>query len=66
MTAPDRRHLSSMALAVGNAVWLLRTEGTTSAIDYMRQNGVPLEVALRVVGGPEFQRHYLDRRKTSR
>lgn len=65
MATTDRRKLPSKALAVDNALWLAKTEGTTPAIDYLHEKGIPQDVALRVLGGDEFRRHR-DRRQSRR
>lgn len=65
MAATDRRKQPSNSLAVDNALWLAKTEGTTPAIDYLQEKGISQSVALRVLGGPKFRRHR-DRRKAKR
>ena len=66
MASLKRRKLSSEALIVENALWLAKNEGTTPAIDYMREKGIPLDVILRVMGGPEFRRQHRERRQYKR
>ena len=66
MTTSNRRKLPSEALAVDNALWLARTEGTSPALEYMNEKGIAQDVALRVLGAPQFRRQHRDRRKTRR
>ncbi|MBB3118370.1 hypothetical protein [Pseudoduganella violacea] len=66
MANSDRRKLRSEAFAVDNALWVAKTEGTTPAMDYLQEKGVPQDVALRVLGGPEFHRQHRDRRQGKR
>ncbi|MHA4868956.1 hypothetical protein ACXZ1M_14775 [Duganella sp. PWIR1] len=66
MTNSDRRQFPSTAIAVDNALWLAKQEGTSPAMDYMKEKGIPQEVTLRVLGSPEFRRQHRDRRKDKR
>ena len=61
-----RRQLSTEAIIVENALWLAKNEGTSPAIDYMREKGIPLDVILRVAGAPEFRRQHRERRQHKR
>lgn len=66
MSASDRRKFPSTALAVDNGIWLAGCEGTSPAIEYMQEKGIPQDVTLRVLGGPEFRRKHRERRQTKR
>lgn len=66
MASSKRRKLASEAFTVENALWLAKNEGTSPAIEYMREKGIPLDVIFRVMGGPEFRRQYRERRQHKR
>lgn len=66
MSAYDRRSFFNDATAVDNGILLATFEGTGAALEYMRENGVSREVALRVLAAPEFQRRCQERRRTQR
>jgi len=62
----DRRTLVGKAVAVETALRIVSTSGLAAAIDYMYENGITSDIALRVLSGPQFQRSYIERRQHER
>ena len=62
----DRRTSFSEAIMVEKAIMLATHGSIETAVEYMKDRGIPDDVASRVMSGPEFQRNNGDRRKRSR
>ena len=58
-------HLAE-SVVIENALVIVTQKGVGPALEYMFDNGIPPQVAYRVLGSPEFQRHNNERRKAFR
>lgn len=66
MTSRDRRTMPGKAIAVEIAIRIAAQDGLTAAVEYMYQNGITSDIALRVLSGPEFCRQHKERRQIVR
>ncbi len=55
----------TMAARVEHALKMVEANGIDPALEFMREGGVPREIALRVLCAPQFHRHG-ERRRTPR
>lgn len=66
MCSQDRRMFRGKAISVDTALRIAATEGVAAAVQYMYENGISPNTAMRVLSGPEFCRQHRERRRSPR